>query len=261
MKTNRIASSLVASAVLAGLAIPAAADDFYCPPGIGNTTVDGNVLIVSGTCRLDGTTVKGNVLLYSGGALIARNVRIIGNIQAERADYVDIEGGYVEGSIQLDDMVGDLSRITRSEIGRNEVIGNIQLKGNRSRIEVIDNQVGGDVQAFSNSGGLLIADNDIDGNLQCKENSPPPRGGNNRVQGNKEDQCANLQPEDGQGGATPVTPPPSGGSNPIASSPSATSAGTSGGGGSMSPFALLGLLLAPLLRRRSGRPAAARSEA
>jgi hypothetical protein len=168
---------------------PALADDVHCPPHLGPVVVDGNVLIVA-ACRLEGTTVKGNVHLYSGGSLIAVDAKINGNIQAERADFIDVTSTAVGGSVQLDEMVGDLSRVELATIG-----GSIQLKSNRSRLEVLDSEIGADVQAFSNSGGVLVAGNTIDGNLQCKSNEPQPVGGNNRVHGNKEDQCANLQPE------------------------------------------------------------------
>lgn len=165
------------------------ADDVHCPPHLGPVTIDGNVLIAA-ACQLEGTRVKGNVLLYTGGSLIATDASINGNIQAENADFIDVLNSRVGGNIQLDNMVGDLSRVDRSRIG-----GSIQLKDNRSRLEVLENTVIGDVQAFDNSGGVVIADNTIDGNLQCKSNNPAPAGGGNRVGGNREDQCANLQPE------------------------------------------------------------------
>jgi cytoskeletal protein CcmA (bactofilin family) len=208
--------------------------DVYCPPNLGAVTVDGNVLITS-ACRLDGTRVKGNVLLYSGGSLVGRSVRVEGNIQAERADFVDVEASRVVGDIQLDGLVGDRGRVAGNDVG-----GNIQLKDNRSRLEVQGNGVGGDVQAFTNTGGVLISDNGIGGNLQCKSNDPAPVGGNNRVSGNQEDQCANLQPQGSAGsGSTPV-----GSASP---SGSASSSG-GGGGGAASLLSLLAMLLAFALR-------------
>lgn len=103
-----------------------------------------------------------------------------------------------------------------------------------------DASVGGDVQAFSNRGGVVIADNTIDGNLQCKSNVPAPAGGNNTVAGNREDQCANLQPEDADGGP--------GAEGQLA-------AGGSGGGGSIGLVAATTLALVAALRR--GRRASA----
>lgn len=223
-------------AVLAVLAIPAHADDVNCPPNLGAVTIDGNVLVAA-ACRLDGTTVKGNVLLYSGGSLVARNVNVIGNIQAERANFVDVDQSRVNGDVQLDELVGDLSRVQRTAVG-----GSIQLVANRSRLEVLDNEVGADVQTFSNTGGVVIADNSIDGNLQCKSNVPAPAGGNNVVQGNKEDQCADLRPE---AGSNPAPGPVSPGSATAGS-------GGSGGGGS---FGLFGAALALLALCKLGTPA------
>lgn len=233
MKPRQFSLPLV---VLAALAIPAHADDASCPSNLGAVTVDGNVLVAA-ACRLDGTTVKGNVLLYAGGSLVARNVNVIGNIQAERANLVDVDQSRVNGNVQLDELVGDLSRVQRTTVG-----GNIQLVANRSRLEVLGNEVGADVQAFGNTGGVVIADNSIHGNLQCKSNVPAPVGGNNVVQGNKEDQCADLRPEAASGPAPGPTTPGSG----------SAGSGGSGGGGS---FGLLGAALALLALCKLGTPA------
>lgn len=225
----------------AAAVFPARADDVHCPPGLGNVTVDGNVLITA-RCVLDGTTVIGNVHLYSGGSLIATNARIDGNIQAERADFIDVTATHVGGSIQLDELVGDRSVVEGSEIG-----GSVQLKANRSRLELLDSDVGADVQAFTNSGGVLIANNVIDGNLQCKSNSPAPVGGGNRVGGNREDQCANLQPEaSGASGASGAAS-----SAPLVAAAGESTTSASGGGGAIGAF--VWLLLPLLMLRRRGR--------
>jgi hypothetical protein len=228
------------SLAAAAAVVPAHADDVHCPPGLGNVTVDGNVLITA-RCVLDGTTVKGNVHLYSGGSLLATNARIDGNIQAERADFIDVTATRVGGSIQLDELVGDRSVVEGSEIG-----GSVQLKANRSRLELLGSDVGADVQAFTNSGGVLIDGNVIDGNLQCKSNSPAPVGGGNRVGGNREDQCANLQPEAGAAGASGAAS-----SAPLVAAAVENGGSASGGGGAIGSFVWL---LLPLLSwRRRGR--------
>ncbi|HLU06650.1 MAG TPA: hypothetical protein VKZ91_08850, partial [Woeseiaceae bacterium] len=77
------------------------ADDVDCPPELGAVTIDGNVLVAA-ACAMDGTSVTGNIELYAGGSLVARNVDVEGNIQAEDADYVDVMESEVDGSIQLD---------------------------------------------------------------------------------------------------------------------------------------------------------------
>jgi len=223
---NAVKAVLPFAALAAGAA---SADDVHCPPDLGAVTVDGNVLVAA-PCRLDGTVVKGNVHIYAGGSLVARGADIDGNIQAETGDFVDVADSRVGGSVQLDDLVGDLSVVTTSTVD-----GNIQLKGNRSRLEIVDNVVGADVQGFSNTGGLLIADNRIDGNLQCKENDPAPVGGNNDVSGNKEDQCADLRPEGASGGGAASSA--SAGASPTAAG---AADDTSGGGGAAWLLALLG---------------------
>lgn len=227
---------LTGTMLLCGGVGAAQADDVHCPPRLGPVTIDGNVLIVA-ACQLEGTRVKGNVLLYTGGSLIATDASINGNIQAENADFIDVLNSRIGGNIQLDNMVGDLSRVDRSRIG-----GSIQLKDNRSRLEVLENTVIGDVQAFDNSGGVVIADNTIDGNLQCKSNDPAPAGGGNRVGGNREDQCADLQPES-SGSAFNTSRSVSNGS---------PSAGEGGGGSLDLLTGLLMLLAAGMRGRRLG---------
>lgn len=223
----RNASALLLAAGMSSLyPTHATAGDIPCPPGFAETTVDGN-LVITGECRLDRTTVKGNVLLYSGGSLIATGINVIGSVQADSANFVDIDNSRINGSVQLDKMVSGTSVISDSSIG-----GSVQLKDNRSRVEVIANDVTQDVQAFNNSGGVVIAANDIDGNLQCKDNVPAPGGSDNRVAGNKDDQCASLR---APGSAPGVTP--------LAGSGSASSdASGSSGGGSLGLFGS-GLLL------------------
>jgi hypothetical protein len=232
---------LVLMLTAATAAFPARADDVHCPPALGNVTVDGNVLITA-RCVLDGTTVIGNVHLYSGGSLIATNARIDGNIQAERADFIDVTATRVGGSIQLDELVGDRSIVEGSEIG-----GSVQLNANRSRLELLDSEVGADVQAFTNSGGVLIEGNVIDGNLQCKSNSPAPVGGSNRVGGNREDQCANLQRE----ASTVAGASGAASSAPLVAAAVESTGSESGGGGAIGAF--VWLLLPLLALRRRGR--------
>lgn len=245
---NTIVAGVIGFAPFAVLA-----DDVNCPPDLGDVEIDGNVLIAA-PCTMTGTVVKGNVHLYAGGSLVARDISVDGNIQAENAFEVDVAGSEIGGSIQLDDLVGDVTRITD-----NSVDGNIQLKGNRPRLEVAGNTVNADIQAFSNSGSIDISDNVVDGNLQCKSNDPAPTGGNNTVQGNKEDQCASLEAASGAPGSSSSSSGSGGPAGATASGASAES--NSSGGGSLGwlelAFALALLALAGSGRLRRGPHTAA----
>ena len=234
MDLRKIAGRL--SALIIALPARAFADDVTCPPNLGNVTIDGNVLVTSGACELQGTRVIGNVHVYPGGALVATGASIDGSIQAEGAIDVNVDQTRVNGSIQLDNLVGEYSSITRSRVG-----GSIQLVSNRSELVVDDNDVNADVQAFGNSGGVDITNNVIDGNLQCKSNRPAPTGGFNQVAGNKEDQCASLElaPQ-------PLDPG-------VVAQAAAGTASASGGAGSLVLETVLlafGAALAPVARRR-----------
>ena len=91
------------AATLGVLALPAAAEERSCRGALGAITVD-NLLVPQGaTCTLSGTYVKGTIKVESDATLKAKDVRVIGNVQAENHKFVSVVGGSrVGGSIQLD---------------------------------------------------------------------------------------------------------------------------------------------------------------
>jgi hypothetical protein len=109
--------------------------------------------------------VKGTITVESGARLVARRVRVVGNVQAENHRAVALVLSRVGGSVQL------------------KQGGTANVSGNR---------ITGDLQSFENEGRQTFRRNRVNGNLQCKENRPAPTGGGNVVGGNKEDQCRRL---------------------------------------------------------------------
>ena len=186
----------------------AAAQSTHCTGALGDVEVRGN-LNITARCQLTGTAVRGNVTLFSGGSLIARDASIRGNLTAERADFIAIEGSVIDGSVALEELVGDSSGIESTEIR-----GNVTLTNNGSSFEVLNNEIGGNLKASGNTGGLSISGNSIDGNLECSGNSPAPSGLGNGVGKRSQGQCQNLLPQD----SSPSSPPPA------TSPPSATPA-------------------------------------
>ena len=168
------------------LASPSFAEERVCRGTIRAVTLD-NVRVPQGaTCRLIGTRLKGNVVVKRGATLIADSVVVIGNVQAENAERVEvIDRSRIGGSVQVKQ--GNAAKVADSKVDED-----IQFESNAGTLSILRNNVGGSVQVFQNSGGATIRRNVIDGNLQCKENRPAPEGGNNVVQGNKEDQCRRL---------------------------------------------------------------------
>jgi hypothetical protein len=126
--------------------------------------------------------------------LIARGVRVGGNIQAENHRRVEVTPRVVDDRTLRSRVGGDIQIESGGygEVRRVVVGGSVQTKQNDGRQLVIRNRVDSDVQAFSNDGGVRIHRNVIDGNLQCKSNKPRPTGDFNQVQGNKEDQCRDM---------------------------------------------------------------------
>ena len=189
---------VIMTVVLAALlvtAAPAHAEDRRCTGTIGARSIDGNVIVPRGkTCRLNGTRVDDNVFVRANARLIARGVRVGGNIQAENHRLVKVLRRTVDGRYVRARVGGDVQLTSgrSSEIRRAVIGGNLQSKQNTRRQYAVKNRIDGDLQAFSNRNGYRIHRNVIDGNLQCKSNRPRPTGDHNQVSGNKEDQCRRM---------------------------------------------------------------------
>lgn len=197
---------LIRRGVLAGALViyasGVAAQDFDCTSELGDVEVRGD-LNVAVPCKLSGTEIRGDVTIFSGGSLTARDVRIRGNVEGRRADFVDLAGSRIDGNVSLQEFVGDRSRIQDSHLR-----GNTTLTSNRSAFELLDNELDGNLRVIGNTGGVLILRNDIDGRLDCFGNNPAPVGSDNRVSRRGSGQCERLQP--GPPGNPPPPPPPGG---------------------------------------------------
>jgi hypothetical protein len=153
---------------------------------LGAVTVENFEVPQGVTCTLQGTRVTGNLFVQRGGTLLATNVQVGGNLQAEGAKRVDVKGASTfEGSVQIKQ--GGSALVHGARIN-----ADLQFDSMTGTLSAHKNVIGGSLQAFQNRGGLTVVGNEIDGNLQCKENAPAPSGNGNVVQGNKEDQCASF---------------------------------------------------------------------
>ncbi|WP_110239775.1 hypothetical protein [Nocardioides gilvus] len=173
LATLPLAATLLSAGLLASSSTTAHADDRVCRGTIGKVTIDDNIVVPRGaTCTLTRTRVEGNIEVKGDGYLIARGVRVDGNIQGNKARRVAVRAWQGQRSV---------------------VAGNIQLKRGTRGGKILDTVVDGDIQLTSNRGKrFVVKRNVVDGNLQCKSNKPAPRGGKNRVEGNKEGQCRRL---------------------------------------------------------------------
>jgi hypothetical protein len=179
---------LIAAVALLAAALPQAAfgDERSCRGTLGGITVDNLKVPAGATCTLQGTRVKGTITVKRGATLRATGIKVIGNVQAENAKNVVVNGASrVGGSIQIKQGGGATVRGTR-------VNQDIQYDHNRKSLRAENNRVGGNIQVVGNRGGAVLAGNVVIGNLDCKENRPAPTGGGNRVHGSKTDQCESL---------------------------------------------------------------------
>lgn len=259
----------LAVAVLWLHASGAIAQNVFCSVQSDKNRIEGNLDIAT-ACELTGTEIRGNVTLFAGGSLTATDVRIRGDLVGRRADFVSLSASRVEGELRLEELVGDSTRIERTDIRRG-----IVLLGNRSRLEILGNELKEGMQARDNSGGLLIVSNTIKGTLACVGNAPAPLGADNRVsEGDIVGQCVDLSLEAPPGApapapsppATPVPPvavPPAAGTPPVAAPPATpTTPPTTfvpdlegGGGGAIGLWwvGLVPLVVARAVRRRRGQ--------
>jgi cell division septation protein DedD len=207
---------LVAS-VLGLVPFGVAAQNVDCTRSLEQEQVRGN-LNIAVACELSGIEIRGNVTLFAGGSLTARDLRIRGNVEGNRADFVDMNGGSVDGNVQLQELVGDLSKLEGVEIS-----GNVSLRDNRTALEILNNNVDGNMDVSGNNGGLLISGNFIDGHLKCSGNRPAPTGIGNRIERAAEGQCESLEPEEEPqparppNSAAPSVPPAT--SRPVSATP------------------------------------------
>ncbi len=188
MRTLRFAqASLLATFAMVGIAssvpAPAFAEERTCRGALGSITVDNLRVPQGATCTLNGTYVKGTVKVERDATLMASSIRVVGNVQAENARNVVINGASrIGGSVQVKQGGGATVEGAR-------ITGDIQYDANSAYLKANRNQVGGSIQVVGNGGGAEIRQNTINGNLQCKENRPAPTGSGNVVGGSKEDQC------------------------------------------------------------------------
>lgn len=136
-------------------------------------------------CELFGTQLKGSIKVGTRAAVLAVDVAVTGDLQAEGAAAVIVQGGSTfGGSVQVKQGAG--ADIRDASIG-----GDLQFDAMSAALVAESIRIGGNLQAVGNRGGVALSNNHIDGNLQCKDNQPAPTGGGNTA-ASKEDQCAAL---------------------------------------------------------------------
>ena len=247
--------------VLTLLSMPVFGDDIFCQSGYEGETVDGN-LVIAAPCRLNGTKVDGNVTIFAGGSLTAIGAIIEGDIEADTADFLDLRNSEVNGDVELEDMVGDVSYVRNTTID-----GKLVAKKSRSRFEFHNNYIDDELKVEKNSGDIIITQNIIDGDLKCKNNTPAPVGGNNQVSGKQEGQCTDLEaekpsgePEDDEPTGTTGQPdeptgttgqPDATTGTPVDADPTPLELNTgTGGGASLGPLLIVFLLTGCVFRSR-----------
>lgn len=149
---------------------------------LGAVSVDSVIVPAHAACQLRGTRLNGSIVVNTGAVLDAADVSVIGNLQAEGAADVLVNGASsFGGSVQI-------KQGSSATIRNARITGDLQFDAQRGPVLAAGNRVNGNLQAFGNRGGVSLIGNAINGNLQCKENVPAPTGSGNTA-ASKEDQC------------------------------------------------------------------------
>ena len=191
-----------------------AGKDESCATGLTGTYDDDIIVPVGTSCLLQGATVFGNVKALEGAELYVIDSRVTGNVEGDEARIVQVQGGTVEGNIQIKDgtspgamgamVVGttvtegdvQIEKMRTGEIlvdGVAILEGNLQVTENHVglRLHLLNNPVAaGNLQVFKNQGDgdKRVQQNTVSQDLQCKENALPFTGGPNTA-GETEGQC------------------------------------------------------------------------
>lgn len=174
-----------------------------------------NVFVRQGkTCRLQNAKVSGNILAEDGASLFVVRTRVDGNIDGVEARTVQVQGGSLGGSIQIQDgsspgQIGasvtggtvlsqgniTIQKLTTGTIRITDAVlhkGNIQVQENviGSSLDLRRNRVAQNLQVFVNSGSAakVVQGNRVSQTLECKENTLPFTGGPNQA-GEAKEQC------------------------------------------------------------------------
>lgn len=164
------------------------------PPPSGNVTcvnmtlgavqLDSVIVPARARCVLQGTRLNGSIEVQAGGTLQASGVVANGELLADGAAAVLVDGNSRYAGLKLQRGAG------ASIVGA-VIAGDVQIDAMRGPTTLSSNRIAGNAQAMDNRARLSITGNQIAGNLQCKGNLPAPTGrGNTAAQ--KQDQCAGL---------------------------------------------------------------------
>jgi hypothetical protein len=84
---------LVALTLIILSTAPASADERVCRGTIGAITVDNLLVPQRARCTLNGTRVQGTIKVSRAATLVANDVLVVGNVQAEGATHVAVLAG------------------------------------------------------------------------------------------------------------------------------------------------------------------------
>ncbi|MBX2821088.1 MAG: hypothetical protein KTR29_15440 [Rhodothermaceae bacterium] len=160
-------------------------DEVICDGLVGGDTYENLEVPEGATCMLQGATIRGNLVINAAAIVTASGIDVGGNIQAQEADSITVNGNsVVGGNIQL-------SQGAAVEIEETMIDGDLQLELNSGMVMAMRTVIGGNMQVVQNLGGVALNDNEIAENMQCVGNNPMPTGAGNNA-GSKEGQCFDL---------------------------------------------------------------------
>ena len=148
-----------------------------------DTTIPGDLIVPAGsTCTLTDATVEGDVQIERGGSLLDTASTIDGDLRSSGAAWLDVQGGRIGGSVQVQGTTGTPDAGTTStanDLCGATVAGNVQVQGNGADAPFAIGAASDCATALSIGGKLQVQ-----GNAGQVEIGPAANGQGDTARGN-----------------------------------------------------------------------------
>ena len=145
---------------------PPSDHDYTCTGYVGAITVDDLRVLQQHHLHPDRHAGGRQYLCENNATLLADDVHVNGNIQAENAARVNVyPGSFVGGNIQI-------KQSGAADIHGVDIHGELYFDDNDLFLNAANNTIGGNLQAFQNTGGVSIISNTIGSQLAVQGECP-----------------------------------------------------------------------------------------
>jgi hypothetical protein len=131
-------SSTLAGSTLNAVSVEAQQSDSPSCPGTLTGSVEGDLVVTSGSCTLNGADVQGNVTVGPGATIVVLNATVEGDFASSGASSVSITGSDLQGDVTIEGTTGAVT------FNNNTIEGDLTCDANTSTPTGAGNSVQGD---------------------------------------------------------------------------------------------------------------------